>query len=60
MGVVSEPTDEADRGRHPGFARHEVLAGGPGSLAVAFGGLTKRGPLLLEKTITSILMFAVR
>jgi hypothetical protein len=23
----------SDRGRHPGFARHESLAGGPGSLA---------------------------
>src|SRR6476469_7574346 len=33
--INAEPADEADRGRHPGFARHEGLAGGPGSLAVA-------------------------
>ena len=33
----AEPTDEADRGRHPGFARHEGLAGGPGSLSLSFG-----------------------
>src|SRR6516165_10221040 len=31
VGGAAEPTDEADRGRHPGFARREVLAGGPGS-----------------------------
>jgi hypothetical protein len=36
-----EPTDEADRGRHPGFARHEGLAGGPGSLSLSFGCDTK-------------------
>jgi len=24
-------------GRHTGFARHEVLAGGPGSLSLSFG-----------------------
>jgi hypothetical protein len=35
--VASEPADEADRGRHPGFARHEGLAGGPGSLSLSFG-----------------------
>src|SRR6476660_8782715 len=29
--------DEVDRGRHPGFARHERLAGGPGSLSLSFG-----------------------
>src|SRR5271163_1706896 len=33
---AGEPTDEADRGRHPGFARHEGLAGGPGSLSLSF------------------------
>jgi hypothetical protein len=37
-GTGSEPTDEADRGRHPGFARYEGLAGGPGSLSLSFGG----------------------
>ena len=30
--VVGEPADEADRGGHTGFARHEGLAGGPGQL----------------------------
>ena len=30
----AEPTAEADRGRHPGFPSFNVLAGGPGSLAV--------------------------
>ena len=35
----AEPTDEADRGRHPGFARHEGLAGGPGSLSLSLCGL---------------------
>src|SRR2546430_1027071 len=29
----AEPTAEADRGRHPGSSRFNVLAGGPGSLA---------------------------
>jgi hypothetical protein len=33
---AGEPSDEADRGRHPGFARHESLAGGPGSLSLSF------------------------
>jgi len=28
-----EPAAELDRGRHPGFPRFNVLAGGPGSLA---------------------------
>jgi hypothetical protein len=31
------PTDKADRGRHPDFARHECVAGGPGSLSLSFG-----------------------
>jgi hypothetical protein len=31
------PTAEADRGRHCGFSNLNVLAGGPGSLALAFG-----------------------
>src|SRR5437870_13893120 len=30
-------TAEADRGRHPGFPRFNVVAGGPGSLAWTFG-----------------------
>ena len=29
---------EVDRDRHYGFARHEVFAGGPGNLALSFGG----------------------
>src|SRR6266446_9275788 len=33
----SRTTAEADRGRHPGFPRFNVLAGGPGSFALAFG-----------------------
>src|SRR5262249_35560726 len=33
-GEAREPTDEADPGRHPGFAQHEGLAGGPGSLSL--------------------------
>jgi hypothetical protein len=28
---LAEPTDEADRGRHSGFARHEVVAADPAS-----------------------------
>ncbi len=32
----TELPDEADRGRHPGFARHGGLAGGPGSLSLTF------------------------
>ena len=38
VSLAREPTDEADRGRHTGFARHEGLAGGPGSLSLSFGG----------------------
>ena len=34
--MVAEPTAEADRGRHPGFSGFNVLAGGPGSLAVRY------------------------
>jgi len=34
---MAEPTDEADRGRHSGFARYQGLAGGPGSLSLSFG-----------------------
>jgi hypothetical protein len=34
--AASEPTDEADRGRHPGFERHEGVAGGPCSLSLTF------------------------
>src|SRR5262249_38929577 len=36
--VHEYPTAEAARGRHPGFPRSTVLAGGPGSLALTFGG----------------------
>src|SRR5262249_52666816 len=32
-GHDENPAAEADRGRRPGFARYECLAGGPGSLA---------------------------
>jgi hypothetical protein len=32
------PAAEADRGRHFGFPGLNVFAGGPGSLAVTFGG----------------------
>jgi hypothetical protein len=35
----AEPVAEADRGRHPGFPSFNVLAGGPGSLALPFGGV---------------------
>jgi len=35
--IAAEPTAEADRGRHPGFSNFNVVAGGPGSLAWAFG-----------------------
>ncbi len=34
---MAEPTDEADRGRHPGFSRHEGLAGDPGNLSLSLG-----------------------
>jgi hypothetical protein len=34
---ASEPADEADRGRWPGFARHEDLEGGSGSISLSFG-----------------------
>jgi hypothetical protein len=37
-GTTSEPADEADRGRHPCFARHVGFAGGPGSLSLSLGG----------------------
>ena len=37
-GSAAEQADEADRGRHPGFARHEGLAGGPGSLSLSLCG----------------------
>src|SRR5438477_9980750 len=40
----AEPAGEADRGRHPGFARHEGLAGGPGSLSLSFGNNPRRSP----------------
>jgi hypothetical protein len=33
-----EDTAEANLGRHPGFSSCNVLAGGPGCLAWAFGG----------------------
>jgi len=40
-GIAREPPDEADRGRHTGFARHEGLAGGPGNLSLSFAGLAE-------------------
>ena len=36
-----EPTEEADRGRHPGFARQDGCASGPGSLSLSFADLGK-------------------
>jgi len=36
--TASRPCMVSDRGRHPGFPSFNVLAGGPGSLALAFGG----------------------
>ena len=36
-GHKKYPTDEADRGRHTGFARNDGFAGGPGSLSLSFG-----------------------
>ena len=50
--VAAEPTDEADRGRHPGFARHEGLAGGPGSLSLSFGGLVPTGFLFSRHRVS--------
>src|SRR5262245_51796750 len=45
----AEPADEADRGRHPGVARHVGLAGGPGSLSLSLGGRsTYAGDGILE------------
>src|SRR5262245_37106093 len=41
----AEQADEADRGRHPGFARHEGLAGGPGSLSLSLDGDFQFQPL---------------
>jgi hypothetical protein len=38
----TEPTAEADRGRHPGFPSFNVLAGGPGSLAERSATVTWR------------------
>src|SRR5262249_35145096 len=38
--MISIKRLKAYRGRHPGFPRFNVLAGGPGSLAVAFGHST--------------------
>ena len=36
--VIAEPTAEVDRGRHSRFPRFNGFAGGPGNLAVSFGG----------------------
>jgi hypothetical protein len=36
--MSAEPADEADRGRHPGMSSFNVIAGGPGSLSLSFGG----------------------
>src|SRR5262249_12221654 len=46
--VGSSPTAEADRGRHPGFPSFNVLAGGPGRLALAFDAAVGR----LERRVT--------
>src|SRR6185295_4572693 len=46
--MASEQADEADRGRHTGFARHEGLAGGPGSLSLSFAGFVHRGAMWKE------------
>ena len=35
-GLLGEPADEADQGRHPSFAPREDFAGGPGSLSLTF------------------------
>jgi len=43
-GASAEPADEADRGRRPGFARHEGHAGGPGSLSLTFGLMKRNSP----------------
>jgi hypothetical protein len=40
-GIAAEPADEADRGRHTGFAWHEGIAGGPGSLSLSFADRIK-------------------
>ena len=39
---MAELSAEADRGRHPGYPSFNVLAGGPGSLAVPLGARTMR------------------
>src|SRR5215471_11569969 len=35
----------SDRGRHPGFARHEGLAGGPGSLSLSLSAKSRMDDL---------------
>lgn len=47
---------ETDRGHHPGFARHDKFAGGPGSLSLPFNcdchsrvvGIRRAGPASSE------------
>ena len=49
------PADQADRGRHSGFARHEGLAGGPGSLSLSFTKrLCRRGNAVVCYRITNM------
>jgi hypothetical protein len=57
-GVVlweaAEPTDEADRGRHLGFARNEGLAGGPGSLSLSLGITRMRRKLTIIAVVLAV------
>jgi hypothetical protein len=46
--VIAEPTAEVDRGRHPGFARHEGFAGGPGSLSLSLATMSLDYPFYAE------------
>ena len=55
----AEPTAEADRGRHTGFARHEGLAGGPGSLSLSFGQKNKEFAMKPSCFIVLAIMIAL-
>jgi hypothetical protein len=48
-----EPTDEADRGRHTGFARYDVFAGGPGSLSLSFAVRTPEDADIREVSVNA-------
>jgi hypothetical protein len=52
--ILAEPTDESDRRRHTGFARHKVPAGGPGSLSLSFAasGTNRVTTMLEQDTLT--------